>query len=405
MILLVGAGLLLRSLGALTRVNPGFEASNLLTMEYRLPANKYPQGPQQWEFHRQVVERVRALPGVRKATVLRALPFSGNGSTLFYDVPDKPAPPDNLPRARFNAAEEQTFSTMGIPLLRGRGFDVRDTADSPPVAVVSQRMVSLAWPGQDPIGKRIRVMATPPLTAEVVGVVGDIKHAALDEPDLPFVYAPQAQQPHIFNTLVVRTEGDPMAMAPAVRAAVWSVDRDQPVWKIRTQESLVQGSTGFQRFVSRLLLVYSGLALLLAAVGIYGLMAYAVDPAHARDRAAHGAGGARARRPGPDAAGRDEADRTRGGRRSACGVRAEPAHPRLVVRDQPGRSGDVRVGRRAAADRRPGRLVPARPQGDARRSAGGAAARLAAEDRVSPRIGERPPARRSCCSGSRSRPA
>jgi putative ABC transport system permease protein len=276
MILLVGAGLLLRSLDALNRVSPGFEAKNLLTMEYRLPANKYPQGPQQWEFHRQVVERVRALPGVRSATVLRALPFSGNGSTLYSDVPDKPAPPDNLPRARFNTVEEGSFRTMGIPVLRGRGIDARDTADAPLVAVVSQRMVDHNWPGQDPIGKTIRVMGTPPVTAQVVGVVGDIKHSSLEEPDLPFVYAAQAQQPNIFNTLVVRTEGDPMALAPAVRGAVWSVDRDQPVWKIRTQESLVEASTGFRRFVSRLLLVYAGLALLLAAIGIYGLMAYAV---------------------------------------------------------------------------------------------------------------------------------
>ncbi len=276
-VLLIGAGLLLRSLDALTRVSPGFEASGLLTMEYRLPANKYPQGPQQWEFHRQVAERVRALPGVRSATLMRALPFSGNGSRLYYDVPDKPAPPDNLPRTWFNEVDGATFSTMGIPLLRGRGFDdARDTADSPRVVVVSQRMADLSWPGQDPVGKTIRIMASPAVTAEVVGVVGDIKHSALDEVALPCVYAPQPQKPHIFNTLVVRTEGDPMSMAAAVRGAVWSVDRDQPVWKVRTQESLVETSTGFKRFVSRLLAVYAALALALAAVGIYGLMAYSV---------------------------------------------------------------------------------------------------------------------------------
>jgi predicted permease len=276
LILLVGAGLLLRSLRALTHVDPGFTASNLLTMEYRLPANKYPQGPQQWEFHRQVVERVRSLPGVRAATVLRALPFSGNGSTLGYDLPDRPAPADNLPRARFNTADTYTFETMGIPLLRGRSFEARDAAGAPPVVVVSQRMVDLNWPGEDPIGRKVRIVASPDVVAEVIGVVGEIKQFALDEAELPFLYAAQAQQPYIFNTLVVRTEGDPMAMASTVRAALWSVDRDQPVWKIRTQESLVSGSTGFQRFVARLLTAYSGLALLLAAVGIYGLMAYAV---------------------------------------------------------------------------------------------------------------------------------
>ena len=223
-----------------------------------------------------MIERVRALPGVRSASVLRALPFSGNGFTLNYDLPDKPAPADNLPRARFNAADAYSFATMGIPVLRGRVFDERDVADAPSVIVVSQRLAEANWPGEDPIGRKVRVMATPPVQAEVIGVVGDIKQFALDETALPFVYASQAQQPGIFNTLVVRTEGDPMAMAATVRAALWSVDRDQPVWKIRTQESLVEGSTGFKRFISQVLTVYSAVALLLAGVGIYGLMAYGV---------------------------------------------------------------------------------------------------------------------------------
>ena len=276
LVLLVGAGLLLRSLRAVTRVDPGFVADKLLTMEYRLPANKYPQGPQQWEFHRQVVERVRALPGVRSATVIRALPFSGNGSQVDFELPERPLASDKRPRARFNAVDAYTFETMGIPLLRGRAFDARDTADAPPVIVVSKRMAEQQWPGEEPIGRKVRIAVTPPVVAEVVGVVGDIKQYQLDEAGLPYLFGVQAQNPNIFNTLVARTESDPMAMAAAVRGAVWSVDREQPVWKIRTAESLIDRSTGFKRFLSSLLSVYSVFALLLAAVGIYGVMAYDV---------------------------------------------------------------------------------------------------------------------------------
>jgi predicted permease len=276
LMLLVGAGLLTRSFARLAKVDVGFRPEGLLTMEYRLPQNKYPEGPQQWQTHSQIVERVRAVPGVLKATLVRGLPFSGNGGSAQFEIVGQAAP-EKLPRARTNTVDTAYFETMGIPLARGRVFTDHDTAGTPPVVIVSRKLAELHWPGVDPLGRQIRFPdQKPPIVAEIVGVVGDTKQYNLDETELGFVYAPQAQNPHIFNTLAVRTAGDPMQLAAAVRAAVWSVDPEQPVWKVRTQQSLVERAKGLPRFLAQLMGGYAALALLLAAVGLYGVTSYAV---------------------------------------------------------------------------------------------------------------------------------
>jgi putative ABC transport system permease protein len=246
-------------------------------MEYRLPQNKYPEGPQQWHTHRQIIERVRAVPGVVSASLVRGLPFSGNGGSAPIEVVGQPTP-EKPPRARTNTVDAAYFETMGIPLLRGRVFSDRDAAGAPPVVIVSRALAELHWPGADPVGRQIGFPGqTPPLPpAEIVGVVGDTKQYGLDETALGFVYVPQAQNPHIFNTLAVRTVGDPMPLAGAVRSAVWSVDPEQPVWKVRTQQSLVEQAKGMPRFLAQLMGGYAALALLLAAVGLYGVTSYAV---------------------------------------------------------------------------------------------------------------------------------
>jgi putative ABC transport system permease protein len=245
-------------------------------MEYRLPQNKYPEGRQQWEVHRRIVERVREVPGVRSATLVRALPFSGNGGSAELEIVGQPAP-EKPPRARANTADPAYFETMGIPLLRGRAFTERDVEGAPPVVVVSRMFAERHWPGADPVGRQIRFLGRkPPLVAEVIGVVGDTKQYGLDESDLGFVYGAQAQNHHIFNTLAVRTAGNPMQLATAVRAAVWSVDPEQPVWKIRTQQALIERSKGTPRFLAQLMAGYAALALLLAAVGLYGVTSYSV---------------------------------------------------------------------------------------------------------------------------------
>jgi predicted permease len=277
LVMLVGSALTLRSFQQLTKVEVGFNTDNLLTLEYRLPANKYPEGAQQWETHRQIVERVQALPGVKAASVVRAVPFGGNGSTVQYEVPGTPAvAPDDRPRLLINFADANYFATMGIPLIRGRGLSEMDAANAPPVVVINRRLAEQYWPNADPIGHTISFPGTPATTATIVGVVGDVKHYGLGDIDRMQAYASQAQQPHIFNSLVVRTTGDPMSMVNAVRGAVWSVDPEQPMWKIYSMDFMVDRSVGQPRFLMRLMTAYSALALLLAGVGLYGVMAYQV---------------------------------------------------------------------------------------------------------------------------------
>ena len=278
LVMLAGSALMLRSFQKLTQVDVGFRPDNLLTLEYRLPANKYPDGAVQWETHRQIVERVRAVPGVKSASVVRAVPFGGNGTTIQYRIPGTAEIPlQDLPRLVLNFPDPYYFETMGIPLLRGRGLAQTDIAEAPPVVVISKRFADRAWPNQDPIGRNVEFpTAQPPVTATVIGVVGDVKHYSLSEADRPQAYAPQAQQPNIFNSLVVRTEGEPTSYTNAVRSAIWSVDADQPMWKIYTMDFMIQRSLGQPAFMMRLMVVYALIGLLLAAVGLYGVMAYAV---------------------------------------------------------------------------------------------------------------------------------
>jgi putative ABC transport system permease protein len=281
LILLIGAGLMIRSFTKLLKVAPGFDAANLLTMEYRVPRTKYPEGAQQWNFHKEVTERVRALPGVTSASVILALPYSGNGGTIGFVPLNGPEPPKGQePVAQRNIADPYYFQTMQIPLISGRVFSEQDRAGGPPVVIINRTMRARYWPNEDPVGRPLRLLddsiVKGNLTMTIVGVVDDVKHYGLDDQSASQVYVAYAQNPFIFATLVVRTQSDPMNMSMTVRKAVWSVDKDQPVWKVRTLQSLIDNSIGPQRFMMWLLGGLTALALLLASVGLYGVMSYTV---------------------------------------------------------------------------------------------------------------------------------
>jgi len=276
LVLLVGASLMGKTIAKLMVVSPGFRTDHLLTLEYRLPRSKYPNGAQQAQFHEEVARRVASLPGIVSAGMIRALPFSGNGGSVTVSFNDRPPAPPGVPfLARENTVTPTYFETVKMPILDGRSFTGTDSTTSVHVAIVSRSFASRFWPHKSAIGRAVRIEQDP--IATVVGVVPDTKYDSLTDPQLPQIYVPYAHRPFIFATLVARTNGDPLAVTQAVRRAIWSIDKDQPVWKIRTMESLLNGAIGDRRYTAFLLLCFSGLALTLAAIGLYGVLAYVVS--------------------------------------------------------------------------------------------------------------------------------
>ncbi|MDX6305253.1 MAG: hypothetical protein QOI77_2222 [Blastocatellia bacterium] len=277
LLLLVSSGLLIRSFDKLLRVNAGFRPEQLLSLEYRLPRAKYKDPIAQWNFHRQVVEQLQQVPGVQSATLVRGLPFSGNGATTRIVLPDREPPAKGMePEVMFNTAMPNYFETIGIPLLRGRVFGSEDQAKTPAVVVINQMMAQRFWPNQDPLGKQVK-FAQDGSTATIVGVVGDAKHYYLEEEQRPQMYDTYSQDSGLFATVLIRTTGEPLSLAEAVRQAIWKVDPDQPMWKIRTVEFLMSRSTADRRFLMVLMGIFASLALVLTIVGLYGVISYLVN--------------------------------------------------------------------------------------------------------------------------------
>ncbi len=277
---LVGAGLLVKSFLRVQQVNPGFNPQGLLTMHLSLPAFKYQDAPPRANFYRQLLADVSALPGVQSAGAVSVLPLSGGGSSGSFRIEGHDVPQNqSLPHGARWAATPGYFKTMGIPIVRGRYFEERDTADSTPVAIIDDALAQKYWPGEDPVGKRITFQRDPqgnPVWREIVGIVGHVKHTDLEGESRAQYYIPHQQIPQPGMAVVVRTSGDPNALAGMVRGAVKNADKDLPVFRLRTMDQFVADSMAQRRFAVLLVGIFAGLAMLLSAVGLYGVMAYSV---------------------------------------------------------------------------------------------------------------------------------
>jgi putative ABC transport system permease protein len=275
LVLSVGAGLMLRSFARLQNVNPGFNPKNVLTASLSLPRAKYEEGPRVVAFYRRLLDEVAAMPGVESAGLVDALPLAG-GSYLSFAIEGRP-PADRTPDAEHRVVSPGYFKAMGIPLIRGRMLSEQDHAQAPFATVISETMARRYWPNEDPLGKRINLddSQTAPWRT-IVGIVGDVRNEGLNAEPNPQMYVTFAQAPRQGMSLVVRGAGDPTGLIAGVRNKVAELDRDQPLYNLRTLEQALAESLARERFGLLLIMAFAGLALLLAAVGVYGVLAYSV---------------------------------------------------------------------------------------------------------------------------------
>jgi putative ABC transport system permease protein len=277
LVLLTGAGLLIKSFINLQRVDPGFNAENVLTMRLSLPSYKYAQPDQQKAFTSDLLQRVKNLPGVESAAISTALPLSTveSASSFLLEGQLPPSDGSSFPIADFRTVSPDYFRVLHIPVLKGRVFTDADTKDVPNVAVINQTMARNVFGDQDPIGKRMFIGGDKNASS-IVGVVGDVRHKSLESEPKPEMYVTYLQAPPTFYTLAVRTKLEPASMVGAVRNEILAIDKDQPVSAVKTMSEMRSESLAPLRFNTVALSIFAGLGLILAAVGIYGVMAYSV---------------------------------------------------------------------------------------------------------------------------------
>jgi putative ABC transport system permease protein len=279
LVLLTGAALLVQSFVRLSNISPGFRAEGLLTTRVQVPATRYDTPDRRSGFYTNVVSRIAALPGVQSAAAISFLPLAGGGIGTSFFRADRPEPaPGQAPVADVRPVTPEFFRTMGIPQVTGRDFRSADRSESPLVAIVNETLVARYLDGENPLGQRLNVFLGPPdrRVYEIVGVVGDIKLASLDGEVRPTVYVAHTQIAIPLMTFVARTAGNPELLVPGVSAAVHGIDPELPLADVRTMDAVVDRTLARSRIVAVLLTVFAVMALALAAVGVYGVMAYSV---------------------------------------------------------------------------------------------------------------------------------
>ncbi len=276
-VLLVGAGLLIKSFMHLRDVSPGFNSANVLSVRISLPSARFPKGEPRVQMLRQVVEHIRSLPGVQSAGAVLSLPLGGDTFNVgrSYIREGRPATPEESANATYLVATPDYFHALQIPLVAGRAFTDQDTEQTPKVLIVNESMARQLWPGESPVGKRITIWRDEKFPREIVGVVGDTKRL-LDTEAGSQMYVPFAQDSDWGMSLVIRTNGDPAASTAAVRSEIKSLDKGIPVYNVKTMNEVLALSVGPRRTPMLLLSAFAGVALLLAMIGIYGVTAYHV---------------------------------------------------------------------------------------------------------------------------------
>jgi putative ABC transport system permease protein len=276
LVLLVGSGLLMRTFASLERIDPGFRAESAFMFNVMLPGKKYDVDAKKSAFVDQVTEKLSHIPGVTDVGATQAFPFYSD-YVLNFAIEEKKVAPEDLPSVNYYTVTPGYFKAMGVPLLHGRYFNEKDAAGSALVTLISKTTASRFFPNEDPIGKRVNIQNDPGKWSEIVGVVGDVKQYGLQGDTPPEAYEPFSQHPYNFHSYVLRLSTNPVDLAGSIRSAVKAVDPEQPVDDVRPVAAMLKGSISGQRFAMDLFMVFSGAALLLATIGIYGVMAYSVS--------------------------------------------------------------------------------------------------------------------------------
>jgi putative ABC transport system permease protein len=280
LVVLIGAGLLLQTFRRLQQVDLGFDTHNILTATVELPDARYPKPEQATAFYQALLDRVKAMPGVEAVSAIVPQPLSGDTMMISFDIEGRNIPKGERPVSHFRSISLDYFSVMKIPLLVGRAFTERDDAHSPGVVIVNETLAKRHFPNENPIGKHVKpgiALEGEPVWREIVGVVKDVKHRqSLGRDSEPEYYLPHAQMPINSMNLVVRTTNEPRSLARSLQHEVQSLDRDIPVFRIKTLEQYLGVAVAQPKFNALLLSLFAGLALLLTAIGLYGVMSYSV---------------------------------------------------------------------------------------------------------------------------------